>query len=379
MTFNLVIPVYNRIHSIRRLMNSILKTPIRGNLDIYISCDGSSSSAVVDYVNSIQWRHGEYKVIQQSKQLGVDAHILACMKMAKDLGHVILLEDDLVVSSSFQEYLLHAQKLIKQERNISGLSLYRYPILESNHFPFELIPNNEFIYYMQRPSSKGCFYSWDMLEPYFKFLETFDNDFESYHLPENVKKWSNEVWEKSFYCFLQHSGTYLAFPRYSLTSDFADIGVHMKKQTLKYVHQSKLYISKRFGDFNKLEETDNVYDSFYELIPRVVKKYNPELEVYDFEMDIYGNKTLSKISSEYLISEKPTNIGLFGWERRLKPEINNLLFHQEGEFYQLAKTRSFRQKNRQEKLKENFLYYYPDTRIKDLIKMKWSEIISRFI
>ena len=206
-------------------MESIYSTTIRGSLNLYISCDGQSSPEVVRYVKDIKWRYGEFHVIQQNKQLGVDAHNLACMKMAKELDHVVVLEDDLIVSPSFQEYLLKAERLVKLERSISGISLYRYPIIEANHFPFELIPNNEFVYYMQRSSSKGCFYTWDMLEPYFSFLEDFDYNFSRYHLPENVLKWGDEVWEKSFYCYLQESGNYLAFCRYRSTYEKANFKI----------------------------------------------------------------------------------------------------------------------------------------------------------
>ena len=359
-------------------MNSIFNTTIRGNLNLYISCDGESSQEVKDYVKSIEWRYGEFEVIEQPVQLGVDKHNLECMKMAKELNHVVVLEDDLVVSPSFQEYLLKAYQLIKIEKSISGVSLYRYPIIEQNHFPFELIPNNEFIYYMQRPSSKGCLYTWKMLEPYFNFMESFDGDYSSYHLPANVLKWGDEVWEKSFYAFLLNEKSYLAFPRYSLTSDFADVGVHMKKQTLKYVHQSKLYLSKQFGEFKRKDDSDNIYDAFYELDSSVFKKYNQQYVDYELELDIYGNKDLKKIQSIYLVSERSTSESIEGWDRRLKPEINNLLFKQKGRFYNLAKTSTFKSKNSPKKLKENFLYYYPDTRITDLVKMKWLEIFSRF-
>ena len=33
----------------------------------------------------------------------------------------------------------------------------------------------------------------------------------------------------------------------------------------------------------------------------------------------------------------------------------------------------------EENLKEKFLYYYPDTRLSELVNMKWKEVISRFI
>jgi hypothetical protein len=347
-------------------------------MNLYISCEKNVSWDVLAYVKTIDWKYGDYEIIIQREQLGVDQHNITCMSMAEKLDHVVILEDDLIVSPAFQEYLLKAYELIKAEKMMAGLSLYRYPIREANRFPFELIPNNEFVYYQQRASSKGCFYTWEMVKPYLQFIETFDNDYSEFHLPQNVLKWDNMVWEKSFYAYLQDSGKYLGFPRYSLTSDFADVGVHMKKQVHKYQHQSQLYLSNNFMEFKRLRDTENVYDAFYELDANVVKKLNPKLESLSLELDLYGTKDLSKIKADYIISERKTSQMKQSWARSLKPEINNIICNYSGDFYKLAATKSFSNKKPRQKLKENFLYYYPDTRLTDLVRMKFKEVFSRF-
>lgn len=375
--FNIVIPVFKRLHSLQRLLHSIECAVVKGSMNLYISCDGGATDEVVTYAQGYVWRYGTFEVIKQKVQLGVDAHNLACMKLAKKLGNVVVLEDDLVVSPSFQLYLISAHPLAKSEKKMAGISLYRYPMVEQNHFPFDLIPNDEFVYYQQRSSSNGCFYTWDMLRPYFDFLAIFDGDFESYNLPENVKKWGDEVWEKRFYCYLQYAELYLAFPRFSLTTDFADIGVHMKKQTNKYAHQSSLYLGEKFELPARFENTENVYDAHYEIHRSTLIRYLPMLEGYDLEVDMYGYKKLEKITKPFLLSSKKCKRAIHRWDRRLKPELNNILLNESGHFYSLGLTSDF-SVHTSESLKEKFLYYYPDTRLTSLIKMKLLEIISRF-
>jgi len=218
-----------------------------------------------------------------------------------------------------------------------------------------------------------------MLQPYFTFLDSFDYNFADYHLPQNVMNWGDEVWEKSFYCYLQDAKKYVAFPRYSLTSDFADVGVHMKKQTNKYAHQSQLFLGKSFAATKGLDETENVYDALYELSFDTLVNHLPELAKYEIEVDMYGNKDFSKSNKKYALSSKKCAAPILEWDRRLKPEVNNVLMNQQGKFYSLALQEDFTAGTSKDTLKEKFLYYYPDTRLSTLLKMKWSEVISRFV
>lgn len=348
-------------------------------MNLYISCDGGSSSDVVLYAQQYHWQYGSCEVILQEKQLGVDLHNLACMRLAEKLGNVVVLEDDLVVSPSFQIYLLAMESLAKTEKSLAGISLYRYPMIEQTHFPFQLVPNDEFVYYQQRPSSNGCFYTWEMLEPYFTYLASFRNNFGDYKLPQNVLNWGDEVWEKSFYCYLQESGKYLVFPRYSLSTDFADVGVHMQKQTNKYAHQSPLFLGSAIPDPLTIGDSINVFDAFYEISSSVIKKYLPELREFDFEVDLNGYKDLSASKFKYALSSKKCIEPMLGWDRRLKPEVNNVLLNEKGTFYSFGKIESFKGGATKNNLAEKFLYYYPDTRLLDLVKMKIVEIISRFV
>jgi len=91
-------------------------------MNLYISCDGGATEDVLSFARDYSWRYGKYEVIERSEQLGVDKHNLACMRLAEEMGNVVILEDDLVVSPSFQLYLISVQSLAKSEKNLSGVS-----------------------------------------------------------------------------------------------------------------------------------------------------------------------------------------------------------------------------------------------------------------
>lgn len=359
-------------------MDSLQKAVIPQSVNLIISCDGNASEEVVSYVKSIKWPHGSFNVHEHEKQLGVDAHNWSCIEMAVSHGNVLILEDDLVVAPHFISYVDQVYHALSQDKEIAGIALYRHHFIETNHFPFELIPNSEFLYYQQRSCSNGCFYTAEMASSLLSFKQKFSGDFDNFHLPKNVIKWGDEVFEKTIYAYLQATNKFIAFPRHSLTTDFADMGVHMQKQTNKYVHQSALFLGSEFQQLKQRTKSDNVFDAFYELLPSVVKRFNSSLANFDLEMDIYGHKDLLKVDADYLLSSKKCGSSQIGWERRLKPELNNILMDQRGTHYSLSKKESFDPSKTLEDLKEDFLYYFPDTKFTDLVKMKWKEILSRY-
>jgi hypothetical protein len=126
------------------------------------------------------------------------------------------------------------------------------------------------------------------------------------------------------------------------------------------------------------KDTINVYDAFYELRFDSLKQWRDELADMDIELDLHGCKDLNYVKSKFMISSKLCTKAAKGWERRLKPELNNIIFDQVGSHYKLGLTADFKSEV-EEDLKEKFLYYYPDTRLSELVKMKWREVISRFI
>lgn len=358
----------------QRLVKSIEAAIKPGRLHLYISLDGGASPDVVEYANSLPWEFGEKQIIEQKVNLGVDQHTLTVFEMLSEIGDALILEDDVRLSPNAFQYIAACSNLLEED-NIQGLSLYRYTFREEDHFPFELIPNDEFIYYQQRSSSNACYYRALDLASYIEFTKRSIR-FEDYHIPDNVMSWDNAVWEKSYYCYLIETNAYLAFPRYSLATDYGEYGVHMKKEIHRFIHHSPLYLSDCFT--SKLpENTMNCYDAFYEIQPQ--KLYSViEEEYHDLTVDIYASKQLDKLNSKYILSSRTTNHAIRSWGRVLKPEWNNLLFDEAGDHYHLSLIEDVSQTAEKNKLKENFLYYYPDARIIDLLKMKWAEIRSRF-
>ena len=373
---NIVILTYKRLASLQRLILSLNSSQNLSNINLYISCEYNTSEEVLDYCKSISWPYGNFEIIQQTAHLGVDQHNLKAIAYAMEWGNCLVLEDDLRLSPYFFDYIQKTKVLLTDKR-IAGISLYRYTFVEEYHLPFQIIPNEEFIYYQQRPSSKGCFYTAEMAKSFIDFNAEFNENFASYHLPRNVLNWGDEVWEKKFYCYLQAQGKYLAFPRFSLSTDYGDDGVHMNSSVHKYIHHAPLYLSSEIK-VKGMDESQNVYDAFYEISPSTIRKWVPELEELEFECDIYGIKDLNKVKSSYLVSERNTSEASRTWGRFLKPELNNILLGQSGNHYSLAPTQSFSNKSRRHKLKENFQYYYSDAKLMDLLIMKIQEVKSRF-
>lgn len=357
------------------MVNSIQTAIKPGKLNIYFSLDGGASSEVKEYVSSLVWELGSKKLIQHELNLGVDQHTLKVLKMMDEIGDALIIEDDVRLSPYAFNYIASCVDVLDQEQ-VKGLSLYRYTFKEEDHFPFELLPNDEFLYYQQRSSSNSCFYKAKDIREYLQFVAEEDIDYTDFSLPKNVMSWSSEIWEKSFYCYLIYTNGFLAFPRYSLATDYGEFGVHMKKEINRYIHHSPLYLS---DDFNSkpLEATKNCYDAFYEILPSKLKDVlDPEF--IDVTIDIYGAKDLEKIHTKYVLSSKPSTKPIKSWGRVLKPELSNLLFNEAGSHFSLGEKESFSPLYKHSRLKENFFYYYPDSRITDLIKMKWAEIWSRF-
>lgn len=378
MEYNLVVPVFNRLQALQRLLHSLEQANYSRPVHLTLSMDGGASEEVQAFCRQYKWKAGKFEILDHQVNMGVDDHNLYCMRLALTKNHVIVLEDDLTVAPNYTLYLDAALSVTESDNKIAGVSLYRYPNVESYRFTFEPIPNDEFLYFQRRPSSKGCYYSRSMIEEFMNFLVGWDQDYDSIDLPPNVQKWSNEVWEKAYYSYMITRSKYLAFPRYSLSTDWGEPGVHMHRTTELFVHQSALYLGTMFHCVMRTAAL-NVYDQYYELDPDSMKAYLKELAELDVELDLRGTRDLSKIQSAYIISSRPCADPLRQWGRRLRPEVNNLLFNVAGNFYSLGKTSDFTERPFLESLKEDFLYYLPDTKLKDLLKMKWEEVKSRFI
>jgi hypothetical protein len=89
------------------------------------------------------------------------------------------------------------------------------------------------------------------------------------------------------------------------------------------VWQTPLLLSKQQFTFSTREESDSLYDAFFELEASVMKKkMKTDL---DISVDLNGAKKLSNIKSEYLISSKVCNKPIKTYPLALYPYENNIL------------------------------------------------------
>ncbi len=370
----MIILAHKRTATLKRLLASIEDASRKGFVNLVISCDGGSSNEVRKLAQGLKWEWGSYDFIQQEKPLGVKSHNLWALELASNLDRCLILEDDLLLAPHAMDYIREIDPQVIDER-ICGIALYRYSFIDHHHLPFVLIPDGSFVYYQQRPCSNGCYYRAEWAKDFLRYLRSKPNQSEC-QLPPQVQTWdSDKSWQKDYYCYLQSKDRYLLFPRYSLSTDFGKPGSNMKRAVDQYQHHSALFMGDEFG-FRSMDESINVYDAHYELLAEKVKEICPELEMYDVCVDLHGGKDLKSCNSAYLLSTKKGKAEK-AWARKLKPQILNLRYNISGDTIKLMKRENVESKINKPS-KEDFYYYFPDTKIKDLIKMKAKELWSRF-
>ena len=155
----IVVVGYNRIKSLSRLLDSLLKAeyPYK-NIPLVISIDASGEQSLYEYVKNFTWPYGEKYVNIQKERLGLKNHIYKCGDLTKFFKAIVLLEDDLYVSPYFYEYVLWAVENYGCDPKIAEISLYKN---ESNGYvglPFHQQEKGHDVFLMQDVSTWGdCF------------------------------------------------------------------------------------------------------------------------------------------------------------------------------------------------------------------------------
>jgi len=106
---------YNRPVHLRRAVESLLADELAAASDLYVFSDGPGSSAqdsavaeVRRYARSVSGFRSVY-VDERARNMGLANSIIdGTTRLTKEFGRVIVLEDDLVVSPRFMEYMNRA-------------------------------------------------------------------------------------------------------------------------------------------------------------------------------------------------------------------------------------------------------------------------------
>ncbi len=381
---------YNRLESLQRLCRSLdrMDEP-QGEVPLILSIDNNEgkNQDVIDYAHKYTWKFGPKEVRVKEKKTGLKAHIISCGDLTEEFGEVIILEDDLFVSPYFLNYVKEAHQFYRNEERIAGISLYSYRLNDmiwNNKLPFIPITNHSDVYFLQVASSWGQSWSREHWRGFREWFNTNPDLSKIKGMPLEVINYPQSSWKKFFVGYLVHTNKYFVFPNKSLSTNFNDPGTHYFDRD--HDAQSPLATVDPRIRFLPFAEAENVYDSYFEITPSTIKKYNEQLRAYDFEVDLYRTKRPQSITKPYVLTTKKCVNPLMTFERSLRPHELNVFYSISGEDIFFCKTSDLLQDsylNRDLLLDFSYFYRHSFNRreltmfLKYLLKMKWIHMIRK--
>lgn len=274
---------YNRVESLRRLLNSLNSANYNEKVPLVISVDKSDTYDVENLAKSFEWKYGEKRIIRHQKNLGLRKHVLSCGELLNEFEAIIVLEDDVIVSPAFYQYSKQCVEHFYNDNRIAGISLYGWSMNSHNFFPFIPIKNNSDVYLLQLAQSWGQVW---MRRQWKEFIDWYNKSFAPFclqpHLPRSICYWSDKSWLKYHIKYCIEKQKYFVYPYCSLSSNNSEKGEHNKEVSTMF-QVPMLYEYKT--EFNIRPSI--IYDAFFEneLLYEVLHIDRALLCV-----DLYGNK-----------------------------------------------------------------------------------------
>lgn len=226
----IVVVAYNRPQALKGLLDSLLAAQYPpADVPLVIAIDGGGDPAVLSMAEAFAWPHGTKTIKKQPAQLGLKQHILACGRLTKEYGNIVLLEDDLEVAQGFYKFAIDALTAYGTEDTVAGISLYGYTVAESTYEPFEPDTAGHDAYLMQFPASWGQAWTAGQWQGFEAWLgNNPDPDFSP--CPTYIQSWGKHSWKKLFAQYLIATNKYFVFPTVSFSSNKGYAGTHFARR-----------------------------------------------------------------------------------------------------------------------------------------------------
>ena len=344
----IVIPAYNRPHTLQRLLNSLeaAKYPSDFKVPLIISIDPENEEpnhSVRTVAESFNWTHGIKEVILHKKHLGLLQNFYYCGNLTNKYEAIIFLEDDSFVSPVFYQYAVESLNYFESDPCVAGISLYRYAFNGFTHQPFEPLADGCDVFFMQVPSIMGQVWSsghWKEFEEW-RVANRHDKSKIDNNLHDLWLKFPADDYFPILTSYLVSTKQYYAFPRISLTTGFGDAGTHFAKGT-SYFQVPLQYNKQKPFLFQRLEDSNSVYDSFMEILPVCIKRLAPDFRSLDFDIDLNATKDRRHIRADHVITTRACANPLRSFALAMKPPEANLIFNTRGEGINLCRTSDIR-------------------------------------
>ncbi|HKY55957.1 MAG TPA: hypothetical protein VJM08_16700 [Anaerolineales bacterium] len=342
----IVIPAYNRPHTLARLLASLEAAHYPPDLTIplVISIDpenGVPNQHVREVAESFQWRCGSKEIVLHPEHLSMLNNFLFCGNLTETYGSVIYLEDDLLLSPVFYHFVKQTQEYFSGDERIAGVSLYAYQFNGYHHYPFTPLIDGSDIYFMQIMSILGQ--SWTKTQ-----WNRFRHWFESRSTMDDASKPLHDIWqsfaEDEYFPiqmkYLVSTGQFYVYPRVSLTTGFGDQGVHFASSTDYF--QVPIQRNKTKYRFHSLDQADAVYDSFMELSPERLRRLVPSLQDLNFDVDLNATKASHHLTTEFVLTTRDCTNPIRSLALVMRPLEANVIFEVNGKGINLCQRSDIR-------------------------------------
>jgi hypothetical protein len=322
----IVVAAYNRPETLTRLLRSIAFGNYPDNVPLVISVDfgGNRRREVLDIAEAFDWKFGEKEIVKHPTHLGLSEHVLYVGSLTKKFGSIIRLEDDYFVSPTFYDYASNALEFYEKDPRIAGISLYNLWFNGITKEPFVPYLDNGDVYFVQSPWSHGQVFlssQWEMYTSWQQRIDPHDSTIDLLH--ESWAALDEEEWFLPAAEYLVKTNRFYVFPRESFCTSFGDVGTHFKKPSRYF--QVPLQTRRSSLRFQNLDDSIAIYDSFQEMMPDRLTKLVRDLEGLDFELDLNGTKTRSKIHHQYVITSQPSISAIRTWGLEMYPPEANIV------------------------------------------------------
>ncbi|MGJ8667783.1 MAG: glycosyltransferase [Patiriisocius sp.] len=341
----IVIPCYKRLKCLQSLLSSLELANYNGSTsgaDLVFSVDYSGQEDVADFVQKYQWPFGEKRVVLHEENIGLRQNVLFCGDLTADYEGVIVLEDDLTVAPGFYDYILAAAEKFAEDSTVAQLALYSYAYDELQMDRFFPLKNEADGYLLQWACSWGQYWS---RQQWRRFREWYDTSSEETlqhaNIPKYVKQWPESSWKKYFIAYLSDTQRYVYYPHVAFTTNMGVNGVNHSGNMVPVTQVALSYDHKPSKEFKFRGGIMPAYDCFYQPKPEYLNSLLPELESYDYVVNLSGLKPQDLDSKKYLLCRGRKQNSVMNFADNFYPLELNLIYGRDGEGIQLIRVENY--------------------------------------
>jgi hypothetical protein len=290
-------------------------------------------------------------------------------------GSAIILEDDLLLSPWYYRYASLAMQFYRDEPNIAGISLTAWSFNYLVNTPFIPVQDKYDTYFIQKANSWGQLWTADQWQSFRAWYNKVDRSIDTHLLPKIIRNWPDNSWAKYYNCYLVSTGKYFVYPRFSLSTNLTEPGENFDQ--LAPYFQSTLLLAEKSFKFRRFEKSAIRYDAYFEMDKCTMDSYLPELEKYDYLVDLNSLKPLEKYNNRYVLTTRGCNQYIKSYGLKLVPFEMNVICRIQGEDICLALKDQVIASRTKTNAFNPVEYHYSFIPIRELLKLFWWRVAKR--